>query len=103
MEKRQKTNNLRVEKTDNSIEGNAEEQQKTNNPHDKGYKRIFKIKKNFLDFIKKYVAMDWMAELTVDDIELVDKEFVTDQFETYESDFVYKIHVKNREVYMFFL
>ena len=80
-----------------------EEQQKTNNPHDKGYKRIFKIKKNFLDFIKKYVAMDWMAELTVDDIELVDKEFITDQFETYESDFVYKIHVKNNEIYMFFL
>ena len=80
-----------------------EEQQKTNNPHDKGYKRIFKIKKNFLDFIKKYVAMDWMTELAVEDIELVDKEFVTDQFETYESDFVYKIHVRNSEIYMFFL
>ncbi len=26
------------------------------NPHDKGYKRIFSIKKNFLDFIKKYIA-----------------------------------------------
>lgn len=80
-----------------------EEQQKTNNPHDKGYKRIFKVKKNFLDFIQKYVALDWMMELTVKDIELIDKEFITDQFETYESDFVYKIHVKGNDIYMFFL
>ena len=27
----------------------------TDNAHDKGYKRIFSIKKNFLDFIKKYI------------------------------------------------
>ena len=66
-----------------------EEEQKTNNPHDKGYKRIFKVKKNFLDFIQKYVALDWMMGLTVEDVELIDKEFITDQFETYESDFVY--------------
>ena len=83
--------------------GKMEEEQKTNNPHDKGYKRIFKVKKNFLDFIQKYVALDWMMELTVEDIELLDKEFVTDQFETYESDFVYKIHVKGNDIYMFFL
>ena len=80
-----------------------EEQQKTNNPHDKGYKRIFKVKKNFLDFIQKYVALEWMMELTVEDIELIDKEFITDQFETYESDFVYKIHLKENDIYMFFL
>ena len=34
--------------------------QNTDNPHDKGYKRIFSIKKNFLDFIKKYIGFDWM-------------------------------------------
>ncbi len=74
-----------------------------NNPHDKGYKRILKIKKNFLDFIKKYIGYDWMMDLTVDDIELVDKEFITDQFTTYESDLLYKINLKDRSVYMFIL
>lgn len=44
-----------------------------------------------------------MQELTVEDIELVDKEFITDQFETYESDLVYKVHVKENDIYMFFL
>ncbi len=40
------------------------------NPHDKGYKRIFSIKKNFLDFIKKYIGFDWMMELTEKDLVL---------------------------------
>ena len=44
-------------------------------PHDKGYKRIFSIKKNFLDFIKKYIAFDWMMELTEKDLELIDTIF----------------------------
>ena len=74
-----------------------------NNPHDKGYKRIFSIKKNFLDFLKKYVGLEWAEGLTVDDIELVDKEFITDQFDTYESDLVYKIHKDGEEAYLFFL
>ena len=82
---------------------------KEHQPHDKGYKRIFSVKKNFLDFIKKYVGFDWMLDLTVDDIELVNKEFITDQFDTYESDLVYKIHLGGlsresvEEVYIFFL
>ena len=88
---------------------------KEHQPHDKGYKRIFSVKKNFLDFIKKYVGFDWMLDLTVDDIELVNKEYVTDQFDTYESDLVYKIRLRGmseetvesdesvEEVYIFFL
>ena len=77
--------------------------QDTDNPHDKGYKRIFSIKKNFLDFIKKYIAFDWMMELTEKDLELIDKEFITDQFDTYESDLVYKVNTKKGSVYLFFL
>ena len=73
------------------------------NPHDKGYKRIFSIKKNFLDFIKKYIAFDWMMDLTEKDLELIDKEFITDQFDTYESDLVYKVNTKKGSVYLFFL
>lgn len=75
----------------------------TDNPHDKGYKRIFSIKKNFLHFIKKYISYDWMMELTEKDLELIDKEFITDQFDTYESDLVYKVNTKEGSVYLFFL
>jgi len=86
------------------IQDNINEKvQDTDNPHDKGYKRIFSIKKNFLDFINKYVALDWMADISVEDIELIDKEFITDQFDTYESDLVYKVHLGKNKIYLFFL
>ena len=75
----------------------------TDNPHDKGYKRIFSIKKNFLDFIKKYIGLEWMMALEEKDLELIDKEFITDQFDTYESDLVYKVYTKNGIIYLFFL
>lgn len=32
------------------------QKQEKDNLHDKGYKRIFSIKKNFLDFINKYIG-----------------------------------------------
>ena len=75
----------------------------TDNAHDKGYKRIFSIKKHFLHFIKKYIALEWMMELEEKDLELIDKEFITDQFDTYESDLVYKVYTKESVIYLFFL
>ncbi|MDE6054886.1 MAG: Rpn family recombination-promoting nuclease/putative transposase, partial [Lachnospiraceae bacterium] len=81
----------------------AEQEQKTDNLYDKGYKRIFSIKKNFLDFIKKYIGFDWMMELTERDLELIDKEYVTDQFDTYESDLVYRVDTRAGSIYLFFL
>ena len=79
------------------------QKKQTDNPHDKGYKRIFSIKKHFLHFIKKYIALEWMMELEEEDLELIDKEFITDQFDTYESDLVYKVYTKEGVVYLFFL
>lgn len=62
------------------------QEQNTDNKHDKGYKRIFSIKKNFLDFIKKYIGFEWMLGLKEDNLELIDKEYITDQFDTYVID-----------------
>ena len=79
------------------------QKKQTDNPHDKGYKRIFSIKKHFLHFIKKYIALEWMMDLKEEDLELIDKEFITDQFDTYESDLVYKVYTKESVIYLFFL
>ncbi len=92
-----------LENTQKVHENSDSPKQETDNPHDKGYKRIFSIKKNFLDFIKKYIGFDWMMELTEKDLMLIDKEFITDQFDTYESDLVYKVNTKKGSVYLFFL
>lgn len=79
------------------------QEQSTDNKHDKGYKRIFSIKKNFLDFIKKYIGFEWMLGLKEDNLELIDKEYITDQFDTYESDLVYRVNTKEGTIYLFFL
>ena len=84
-------------------ENKTSPKEETDNPHDKGYKRIFSIKKNFLDFIKKYIGFDWMMELTEKDLVLIDKEFITDQFDTYESDLVYKVNTKKGSKRIFVL
>ena len=90
--------------TTSEEEQNTQKQNKrTDNPYDKGYKRIFSIKKNFLDFIKKYISLDWMMHLTEKDLELINKEFTTVQFDTYESDLIYKVNTKKGSVYLFFL
>ncbi len=87
----------------NTYDKDSIQKKDTDNPHDKGYKRIFSIKKNFLDFIKKYIGLEWMMALEEKDLELIDKEFITDQFDTYESDLVYKVYTKNGIIYLFFL
>ncbi len=85
------------------IQNKQPQKKQTDNPHDKGYKRIFSIKKHFLHFIKKYIALEWMMDLKEEDLELIDKEFITDQFDTYESDLVYKVYTKESVIYLFFL
>lgn len=66
-------------------------------------KKIFGKKKNFLDFLKKYVALNWMMKLTEEDIELMNKEFISEEFATFESDIIYKIYLGGEEIYVFFL
>lgn len=52
--------------------------------------------------MKKYIGLEWMMELTERDMELIDKEYITDQFDTYESDLVYKVNTKSGSIYLFF-
>ena len=111
-EEKQKIQNSAKPKLKQKIQNNTTSEEKeniqnttdkTDNRYDKGYKRIFSIKKNFLDFIKKYISLNWMMELTENDLELINKEFTTDQFDTYESDLIYKVNTKEGIIYLFFL
>ena len=111
-EEKQKIQNSAKPKLKQKIQNNTTSEEKeniqnttdkTDNRYDKGYKRIFSIKKNFLDFIKKYISLNWMMELTENDLELINKEFTTVQFDTYESDLIYKVNTKEGTIYLFFL
>ena len=76
---------------------------KTNNPHDKGYKRVLKNRGVLLHMLRKYTDFAWVRDVREEDIEFVDKEFVTDYFHTYESDLICRIRRGEQEIYLFLL
>ena len=64
----------------NETQQNSQEQEAlTDKRHDKGYKKIFKVKKNFLDFLKKYTDLPWAKDLTDKDVELIDNVLWSDK------------------------
>lgn len=76
----------------------------TNNIHDVSYKSIFKVKKNFLYFIKKYIALHWMMTIQENDIVEGSTELLDERFKEYEADLFYKIMLPNGDVvYMYIL
>ncbi len=71
------------------------EEEKTHQYKDKIFKEILSNKKEFLKFIKKYFGNEINKELSEDDIERYNKEFITSKFERQEADIVYKIPKEN--------
>jgi len=70
---------------------------------DNAYKFIFSNKRIFLQLIKSFVTEEFVKDITLDDIEFVSKSFVTEEFLARESDLIYKIRLKNTEVYIYIL
>ena len=75
----------------------------TNNPHDKGYKRVLKNRRVLLHMLRKYTDFDWVQDVREEDIEFEDKEFITDYFHTYESDLICRVRRGEQEIYLFLL
>lgn len=73
------------------------------NKYDKGYKYLFSVKKNFIEFVKTFMKVELNVELTEENITLVDKEFITKEFDKQESDIIYEVRDKNKVVYFVLL
>jgi len=78
-------------------------EKEVHNRYDKGYKYLLSIKKNFMEFMKIFVKVSWDEEITEEDIELMDKEFITVDFEKRESDLIYRIKKGEKEAYFLLL
>ena len=75
------------------------EDNEVHNKYDKGYKYLLSIKKNFIDFMKTFMKITWSEEIEEKDITLMDKEFITGNFDKKESDLIYEIKLKNEKAY----
>jgi predicted transposase/invertase (TIGR01784 family) len=71
--------------------------------HDEGYKYILSNAVNFLHFLKKYFAAPWMTDISVDDIEPVNKSYITKEYRRVDSDLIYKLKRGNADIYFYVL
>jgi len=73
------------------------------NIHDSAYKYLFKNKKIFFQLLQSFVNEDFIKEIKIENIELVDKSFISDEFLQREADLIYQIKFKDREIYIYIL
>ena len=71
--------------------------------YDNAYKYLFSNKRIFFQLITSFVKEDFVTKITLDNIELLDKSFVSDEFLARESDIIYRIKLQDSEVYIYFL
>src|SRR6056297_1840132 len=70
---------------------------------DSAYKYLFSSRQVFHQFLTRFVDEDFVQGLAVDDVELIDKSFVSDELLDRESDIIYKVDLPGREVYVYVL
>jgi len=72
--------------------------------HDKGYKGILSNSAVFLHFLRKYfAAAAWTANISADDLERIDKSFITKGYGKMDSDVIYKLKLAGSDVYFYVL
>ena len=69
--------------------------------HDKSYKSLFSNKEIALDLFQKQLSKEWASKLTVEDLTLVDKSFITPDYKELECDLVYKANIDDAEVFFY--
>ena len=70
---------------------------------DKGLKRLLSQRKNFLQFIKKYIDLYFVATIQEDDLQLIDKSFIDGDFRKRESDIVYRVKNDEQDVIFYII
>ena len=71
--------------------------------HDKSYKDLYSKKEVAIDLFKSFFNEKWTKYLTTENLTLVNKSFVTSDYEETEADIVYKANINNKEVIFYIL
>jgi predicted transposase/invertase (TIGR01784 family) len=81
--------------------------EKKNAKHDKGYKRVFSRNRNFLHFLEKYIRheelADWINGIDKNNLFPMNAELIDKEFQKRESDIIYRMKFKNREIIFYVL
>lgn len=71
--------------------------------YDRGYKKLFSNKALFKQLIESFVPFSWVKELDFEHCELLDKTFISKEYEKRESDVIYKIQLRGQTAYILIL
>ncbi|MEZ5671426.1 MAG: Rpn family recombination-promoting nuclease/putative transposase [Thiotrichaceae bacterium] len=71
--------------------------------YDRGYKKLFSNKALFQQLIESFVPFQWVKELDFEHCELLDKTFISKEYEKRESDVIYKVQLRGRTAYIVIL
>ncbi|MGL4452963.1 MAG: Rpn family recombination-promoting nuclease/putative transposase [Sarcina sp.] len=71
--------------------------------HDKSYKDLYSKKEIALDLFKNFVDKEFMKDLKIEDLELVNKSYISSDYEESESDIVYKAKIGDSEAIFYIL
>ncbi len=76
---------------------------KINKEHDLGYKHLLTHKKTFIELLKSFVRESWVNDIDESQVVLINKSYVLQDFKEKESDIVYRLKIKDRNVIFYCL
>ncbi len=73
------------------------------NIHDKGYRRLFSHKKNFIEFLNSFTDLTKGEIIEEDSVEQMETSFVGKDFADKEADLIYRAKIKGMDIFFYFL
>jgi predicted transposase/invertase (TIGR01784 family) len=71
--------------------------------YDRGYKKLFSNKGFFQQLLESFVPFEWVKEIDFEHCELLDKTFISKEYEKRESDVIYKTQLRGKTTYIIVL
>ncbi|MBV4438462.1 Rpn family recombination-promoting nuclease/putative transposase [Clostridium tyrobutyricum] len=78
-------------------------EERVHHEHDVGYKYIFSHKETFLELLRSFVKKDWVNLIKSENLMLMDKSYILEDFSEEESDIVYKVNICGQDVIFYIL
>jgi predicted transposase/invertase (TIGR01784 family) len=78
-------------------------QRPVHNPHDKGYRQLLTNSKTFLELLQTFVKEGWVHEIKEDDLTLVNRSYILQDYSGKEADIVYRLRLRGDEVIFYIL
>ena len=71
--------------------------------HDTGYKKLFLNKIMVEELITSFVEEKWTKEIDFSTLQNIQKTFINDNFKRMESDIIYSVQYKEKDIYFYIL